>query len=312
MLRILFLLSLLLSLLNVLPAVYWFQEVNSNLGPVYLGIHVVSLIWLWIVRKAFSLRRLIGLSLVLFGMSAYYLKPIVQAWTVPEVPYVTGKFAKVILARLSEHSAQTKIIVEDVQVNQPDLLLLTGLKSSDLNIPELSKNYHFNKSVIEEEGHGLAIYSKYDFVGTPTTSLGDFLPPVIIADIALPTGAVKVAVLSTLPPINQLAFRTDKLIIRRLVTMMRHQKDPVIVAGNFFATPFSKFYGRIMDWTDLRSAADLYGMPGTWKVGRFGLALPIDHIFSAYRIAPVNFQVLKNPMLTVQPIMATFQMSAED
>ena len=312
MLRILFILSLLVSLLNFLPTFYWVLEVNSNFGAIYLGIHVVSLIWLWVVRKAFSLRRLLALSLILIGMSASYLKPIIQAWSVPEVPYVTGKFLKVLLVRTSEDLAQTKIIVEDIRINQPDLLLLTGLKSSDLNISELSKSYPFRKSIIEEEGHGLAIYSKYSFAADPTTSLGDFLPPAIIADIALPTGVVKVAVLSTLPPTNQQAFKTDKLIIRRLVTMMRHQKDPVIVAGNFFATPFSKFYGRIMEWTDLRSAATRYGMPGTWKLEPLGLTLPIDHIFSAYRIAPVSFQVIRDPILTVQPILATFQMSVAE
>ncbi len=129
---------------------------------------------------------------------------------------------------------------------------------------------------LRPELSGLAILSRFPlrdpFVFRQTRSSA----PVVFADLLLPGEArVRLAVVHTSNPLRRSGLRSRNQLMAALADELGRHEGPLIVAGDFNATPYTPAFAHFLDDARLTTVR---AYPGTYPqiAGDFGL--PIDHV----------------------------------
>ena len=126
--------------------------------------------------------------------------------------------------------------------------------------------------------YGLALLSRYPFSEVKNVSLGGRGRRVIEVTLAEPAPVTLFGV-HPLPPLGSrwAARRNDELAA--IGALVRRATNPVILLGDFNASPWSHPIEQLTATTSLRFANLGFGVRPTWSYRSPLLSAPIDHIF---------------------------------
>jgi len=137
---------------------------------------------------------------------------------------------------------------------------------------DLRRHYPHARSTDLDHVFGIGIYSKYPILDAEITRRGVQNNPVIRATLSSPTGLLNVVALHPLPPGDSQSMMDRDALIRELAEWTEASKNPIIVAGDFNTTTWSRHL------RPLRAVAKRAPTGGTWPVWSL-IKIPIDHIF---------------------------------
>ncbi len=182
-----------------------------------------------------------------------------------------------------------------IRAEDPDVLGLVELTPAWAARIQALELYPYREEVYAPHCYGLALYSKIPFAKVFFREVDAELPPVILAELAdgarkLPP--LRMALVHTRPPISNQALADNKILLRRLINPIRHDAGPIIVGGDFNATPFSNYYEKFRWGGGLFDAWWGRGLPGTWPDGSL-FSLPLDHVLYKGNITPTDARVLE-------------------
>ena len=295
-LRLSIVLSLLLSLSNLVPAWHWIQEVNRNLGFYYLGLHLVSLLLCWLILPAASCpRKGWALNIALVGMSLFYISSLTPFYLPrSERDHATESHLRLFYANVDNLNTHYAEMRTSILASRADLVALLETDPSWLKELNLSSEFPYQSSLTREGKWGLAVYSRFPIAAAAQlTDVGDGLPPVFIADLNIADRQkVKFVLLHTYAPLSQMALHKNRIYLRRISTILRHNSDNVLVAGDFNATPFSKFYSKFLWGARLESAMQGFGLQRSWDAHNIFQRLTLDHILYRGNFGVEDFRKL--------------------
>jgi endonuclease/exonuclease/phosphatase (EEP) superfamily protein YafD len=135
--------------------------------------------------------------------------------------------------------------------------------------------------------NGLAILSRYPLGELSFFFQTKWSSPVVATDLLLPTGErVRVVVVHTSNPVRRSGLRSRNQLMAALAAELRRVEGPLVVAGDFNATPYTPAFARFLQDARLTTVR---AYPGTYPqlAGDFGL--PIDHVLvRGVRIAEIE------------------------
>ncbi len=179
---------------------------------------------------------------------------------------------------LREEAADVVMLSE----NKPALMRALGETLGDL-YPHL-----YDEST--RGTYGLALLSRYPLEEAKSVSLGGRGRRVIEVTLAEPARITLFGV-HPLPPLGSrwAARRNDE--IAKIGTLVQRTTNPVVLLGDFNASPWSRPLAQLTETTALRFANLGFGIRPTWSYRSPLLSAPIDHIFvsrawqvSSYRV----------------------------
>ena len=267
---------------NVLPLRHWLGELNRNFAGYYLVGSVAALLTIALTWRSW-VRWRASVVVFLVLVSAY---PAVRSL---EPYYLSSPLTTSDPARSCEFTVATvnigiphqpELLQRWLDTESPDVVAFIEWVPKVTDSLRLRNRYPFIDEVQGTSSHGIAVASRYPFVGEITHDIGAELHPVIRARIdPCKRGSLSLTALHAFPPLSARAYHLNQLLFRRVALHYRHEDTgPALVMGDFNATPFSDLFGRIPVAAGFDSVFVGFGLTSTWNA-RFPLArFSIDHI----------------------------------
>jgi len=276
--RLLFRLSVAGSAVALLPPWHWLLEVNTSASVYYLLANLLALGVGALRPQWLGCGRRVWLALVLLVLSGAHVRPLVVFLLPrPEVP--SGATFSLLYANVNTGRGEPTRLGALIRKHQPDLIAMLEVNERWLGALDLGGRYSHHRSVPREDNFGLAIYSRLPLVGETTTTVGEGLPPVVVTGFeVVPGRSVRLALLHAVPPLSNEALHSNTLLLRRVVTPLRHEPGPLLVVGDFNATPASRFYQRFVSGGGLLPAGVGSGYRASWNALVPFPRLMIDHV----------------------------------
>ncbi len=210
-----------------------------------------------------------------------------------------------------DRSAQLRILNANIHWDNksPDLLLrlVTDSKPDVLVLQEVRPNvWHAEiERLIRDYPHvlpvdwrrsGTIILSRIELhpQADEITNVADRPAKIVLGAITSGNSRIRIAGYHAFLPLNESGWRSQNEVLARLTREARNG-GPIIVAGDFNLTPYSKRFARFLDVSRLRRA-DLgwlwphtWPTPSGWFYGGFVFrGFPIDHVLVSPQLAIVR------------------------
>lgn len=264
---------------------FWLFDILANFRWQYLVASAVAVPWaLWQRQRhllAFALLTLL-LNAVLIGRLAW--QP--EAWRA-EPAFTLRIISLNVLTSNTNHAA----VFEYLQRSDADLVFLMEVDARWLeDLHPLEARYPHHLAEPRDNNFGVAFYSRVPLEQVDLIALGEAGLPAVQARLIRQGRELVVIGTHTLPPGSREWSRLRDEQLRALATHVESIALPVVVVGDFNATPWSAALGIATSGRLGYRSIDAPWVP-TWSA-RSVFAIPIDHalctapLFIARSIGP--------------------------
>lgn len=241
---------LLVSSLNFFSYQHWLLELNTSFNFYYFIFHLLSLpvifFW-WYRRKERFGTFCLALSVLLL---AYYVISALPFYFAPK-PHGTpsglagGEFQLLSLHYDGDSVSKTQDLKELVTESAPDLVVMSSSGDAKHVLEYLTGLYRHNLIKTDRSKIKLAIFSDYPLREIDFTFFDSNLPPVVKVDVEINDRTLLLAALSLRSMTSAQNLSDNLLLLRRVVTNLKHQ-DRAVLFADLGTTPFSGQYQRII------------------------------------------------------------------
>lgn len=303
--RLLLPLILIGSFVNLLPTLFWIQEININLSGYYIFFQVLLIFLITFNFIKIKKHKIILLTILLFfAINSLFKLSLFFLPTENNLSASRQDVSKYYYANLSGLEDYTKFKSQISEHKADVILLLEAEITNDFN--NFAKAYPYRREVYDIGSLKMLMLSKYPFVGDSITTVGEEYPEFIIQKIHFNEKEVNVLLWHARQPLLPENFHVNKVLCRRLANIVRHSDEKYLVFGDFNATPFSNCYKFFSKTDSLSNAMFGRGMQSTWHAKNPFINLTLDHIFYTKNIINYDYKRLGPLNSDHYPILTTF------
>jgi len=156
-------------------------------------------------------------------------------------------------------------------------------------ISKLSKKYPYH--IIEDNDldfFGIALFSKHKIEKPKIVYIQGV--PNIFASIEKNNTFIDIITVHTNSPISKTRFKQRNMHIKHLSQILKNNKNPLLVIGDFNAVPWDSNIKNFEKTTGLKDSRNAF--LSTWPRQLSYLGIPLDYIFHSKKLTCVNFQVV--------------------
>lgn len=273
-----------------------------------------SITWAVFMARTFTFHAGIGLALLALGLwCARYRRPALASLIAGIVTMATtsGPWLhagarpagpasfRLLDANVLYSNQHTDLILARIREHTPDVIVLEEFapQHRDALDKALLASHPYRVHALRDDAFGMAIYSRFPFVGTPVlyppaslsagqraSGIVNLSDPQIRAVISVDGREVVVQGIHTVPPINGPYLAEQRRLVRWLADWAATETRPTIVTGDFNATPQAPTQAWLLaaGLTDAHSIAGR-GRGCTWPADgllRFAPGVRIDQCFT--------------------------------
>lgn len=271
------------SLAAFLPARHFLIEIFQSLGWYFLLGHSLALVFLSAIflweRRFRTLLFVTNIPFILFYsyiLSTWYFPAATPATcdqAVDTSPQLKTFFANVFKLNENFSALRSQILAED-----PHLIGLVEVDQRWIDMLDLDAAYPHHIVRSQDDFFGIALFSKFPLTALPE-GFGADLRPTVFAEIeAGEFAGTSVGVVHAMPPRSTYAVTHNRVLYRRMATLLRHVEQPVVLLGDFNATIFSSSLRTFLWGGDLVLAGRGGPYFATWDTQGLGVRLQLDHI----------------------------------
>jgi len=280
----------LLTFSGFLGSHHWLLDITASFRIQYtVGLLLLVLAGLIVLQRRIHVVWLLPALLVNALLLGPFFLPLARAADPPTDPL------RVLTSNVLAHNRTPQAVIDYLQVADADIILLSEVQPDMLMrvTQALSAQYPHVHDAAQRGHFGIALLSRYPLRTAQTHRLGISRHPSIQATIAWQDQVVTVYGAHPFPPLGaDGTFRRDSELAA-IQELISQETGPLILMGDLNATPWSAPLRRLVNTTDLRHAAQGYGIRPTWWYGSPALGLPLDHVLvssewqvTAYRLGP--------------------------
>lgn len=217
-----------------------------------------------------------------------YLKP-AQSAPAP------AKTFKILQANTLYLNKAPRALEELIAAEKPDIIALSEVNAAFAEmLAGLSADYPYQHiEPRDKDARGLALLSRHAPSKIETVHFADVHIPAHIARLSVHGTEVFLASVHPRTPLHSLRLRDADLAgMAETFADVAASKTPLIIAGDFNATPYCPALKKLIRRLDLRDARRGYGLQQTWPVWLPApLRIPIDHVLVGPDIAVIDFRI---------------------
>lgn len=159
---------------------------------------------------------------------------------------------------------------------------------------ELSAKYPYqvlHDPVLEPRYGGIALFSKYKLENAKTIIFPASTRARIEADVIFPEEKTHIVLCHPKVPKPGTTFRNDEL--DAIAESISTQALPCILIGDLNCTPFSPFFEKLLNKSNLKDSERGFGIQPTWSLHWPAPLFPIDHLLHSSKFTTTNRILLK-------------------
>ncbi|MCB0165280.1 MAG: endonuclease/exonuclease/phosphatase family protein [Anaerolineae bacterium] len=290
--RLPFIVGLILSVLtfgSFLGQFHWTLDVLSHFNLQYA-------IWLAVCLVA-------GLVIGRRRIDALALAPalianlvVIAPYFLPLTPTVSASDNRLRAVSLNIHAQDPdyEAVIDFLNQYQPDLVMVTEAEPALMGLlaEAVGESYPYVYDESMRGTMGLALLSRQPFLAAETVPLSDTRRRRLIkATIEWQGTPITVYGAHPLPPLNSrwAASRNHELEI--IQGLLADETGPLILLGDFNASPWSYPMRELVAGTHLRHAALGFGLRPTWYFERVIFGAPLDHIYVSPEVTALSYKI---------------------
>ncbi|BAY12542.1 endonuclease/exonuclease/phosphatase family protein [Calothrix sp. NIES-2098] len=268
---------------------FWPLELLAHFRVHYLVASLIVTIILGILWKTRHLKSkvIVLAALLLVGLNVIEVLP----WYLPHSQQLVGNASKQIRLlsfNINIQNNDNKEVINVVRNSHPDLALFLEVNRSAFdNLKAELKNtlpYTFRSP-----GGGLAIFSRLPIQDVKADNFNGKGGHNLIATLTLDQQPIKLIGTHPIVPVTRSNFHRRNLQLAALSDYIRELNQPLILMGDFNLTPWSPYYRRFINKTNLHNTRLGFGILPSWPRPATHVHLPswiiplinipIDHCF---------------------------------
>ncbi|MCX6879516.1 MAG: endonuclease/exonuclease/phosphatase family protein [Verrucomicrobia bacterium] len=266
------------SVLGIGGGVWWGFDLCNHFQMQYLVFQALCVVAVLGLRRfRWALVPALWLCVPVLKLAPYYTA------ATAESPW--PRHLKVLSFNVLHKNKRYADTVSWVQATDPDIAFFPeATKAWEAGLAPLKATMPHSIVHARWDNFGLAVFSKHPIVEqslVPSTAVG-----VVMLQVTLEIDGRRVVFVGVHPasPLSAAYSRDRDEVLQDLAKRLNHETRPMIVAGDFNATPWSHAMQPLFD-ADLRDTMLGRGFSATWRRGLPLVAIPIDHILVGGRIS---------------------------
>ncbi len=250
----------------------WFLDYFAHFRLHYLWLMAGLLVILWL----FNMSLFFWITLILLIVNAY---DYTYYWRIsaPVVP-LTDNHISVLTYNQWHYNQNFQLVVDAFEKSEADVIFIHEASVPMLRaMQQLQWLYPYQHPIPERRQHSMAILSKYPWQNLRYQQFGQ-LNAMIVDFTSGNTVITMIGVHPHSPVTPERAAMQDKHLmgVAEYAATLSH---PVIVAGDFNATPWSAIFRRFIDVSTMHSTVKMPDVRTTWPSWLpYFMQIPIDHI----------------------------------
>ena len=208
----------------------------------------------------------------------------------PHTPSGEGQLIRVLVLNVHTESSSFDEVARLIDDVQPDIVGLVEVDERWLRgiAPAVARfQGHLEKP--RNDNFGVALYTRGPLVGS-IEGLGVALPSVVgTADID--GGKLSIILVHPLPPMSETALRAQREQLDAVAARARAISGPLVIMGDFNATPWSRPYRRLLAGSGLCDSRAGFGVQATFPADSALLRIPLDHLLMSCSIGIADRRV---------------------
>ena len=236
-----------------------------------------------------SLALVAGLLVV--AQLAWVLPPVFQTDSVPASARSAPRL-RVLTANVNFENHDHPPIIGEITRDNADVVMLeeaTPLWWLAIQSSDLLKTYTYHVRVPRWDPGAMVLLSKLPLTDVRVRKAGGW--PIITATIVVGGEAVHIVEVHLVAPLD--TFGQNQQAQQAITRFVRDTPKPRLVAGDFNASPYNRWFGQI-EGLGLREASDALGQSftTTWPNGEHFLPpLRLDHVFTDPQLIPLDASI---------------------
>ena len=263
---------------------HWIYDIFSNFPAQYAAVSVFFLaVGIWKRKMLVSL--LAGILLILNISVLTDIGASARA-AVPEHDLFT-----VCSANINKLNKDSSKIIKGLTESNADIMLLLEVTEENIEpVNALINNYpyHIINLNITASGTGTVLLSRFPIVTREITKYSEFGNMLVYAVLEINNKKVAFYGAHLPRPTFTAAARARIAQFRSLAKQAANQSIPVIVAGDFNATPYSPIFKEVLKISGLNDSRAGFGWQPSWPTTFPFLWIPIDHILASTEVQVHN------------------------
>jgi endonuclease/exonuclease/phosphatase (EEP) superfamily protein YafD len=267
-------LGLFLTTLGFFGQYDWRLDLLSHFREQYVLFFVVVLV------AAICLRTRVGIILSMLGI-LLNASPFLPFY-VPRSPVREGQRLLVLSANVQVDNTAYDRLRSYIAKLQPDIIVLEEVNTVWLSqLTPLRLAYPYAVVAARNDYSGMLMLSKLPLKQPRVVPLGRQRLSSVVATVLWEGKEILIIGTHPYPPLGarSTALRNDQ--IQAVGKFITAQSLPVVLVGDFNASPFSYPYRQLLSATDLSDCAEGFGYQATWQYRPFVplLGISLDHCF---------------------------------
>ncbi len=288
-------------LLGVLGRFHWFFDLFSHYRIQELLICFLGSMVLFLIKET-KKAILVGFIFILFG---FPVLPYYSLRLVPAREFKQGKPIEIIYANLGNDNVRFDLVKKMIQQESPQVLILSEITDSRYQqLKDVLAVYPTQSIHSRSDNFGIAVFSKFSMKTLSTHYIGKANVPTIETVFEWENQETVLWAIHPLPPIGKQYWELRNEQLKLTAPILKKEKRPKIVIGDFNTTPWSYWFG-VIKVKGLRDSSLSFGIQPTWPSfwPKF-LRIPIDHALVSREIQVIQYRVLEDIGSDHLPILA--------
>jgi endonuclease/exonuclease/phosphatase (EEP) superfamily protein YafD len=267
----------LVVLMNLVPLgarLYWAFELTTHFRVQYLALTAVVLLVAAMRRRW----RTVTLLAAAGAVSAVYVVPYLPRPPAPEASAVSSAGPLTVLTvNVSYRQFLPRRLLELVREADPDVVVVQELTPhAERVLADLDNAFPHYRKFPADRQYGIGLWSKHELESAATIALGRL--PAIEARVRAPSGSFTVIGVHLSAPVTRRRAAARNQQLNELAARSTAVDGPLIVAGDFNATPYSPYFTEWLEKTNLTDSRRGRTLSPSWPTMLPLVGIPIDHV----------------------------------
>lgn len=194
-----------------------------------------------------------------------------------------GAAIRVLLLNVHTESSSFDQVRQLIADEKPDLIGLIEVDERWLaGVAPAVRDFPGRIEQPRGDNFGVALYARGQVTGA-IESLGSSLPSVV-AEATIRGARLRVLLTHPLPPVSSGAYEQEERQLAAVAARTRASAGPVLVMGDFNATPWSRLFVRLQRDTGLCDSRAGFGLQASFPAEMAVMRIPIDHLLASCSI----------------------------
>jgi len=206
----------------------------------------------------------------------------------------TPTSVRVLFSNVWTRNQQLDAFAAQIRALDPEIVVLAELNSrTNVLVEQLRSTYPYSVDCLEHWTCDSVVLSRLPIVEDLSDWLGDHWVATSAARIAAPFGLVAVAGVHLDRPLPPLRLQRQERQIEGLAALLANIDSPLLLVGDFNASPWGRLLPSLARKTELELA---WGLEGTWPAqAPWPMRIPIDHALTGRGLALLDREVIRLP-----------------